>query len=225
MTPRPATRVLVLGSPGSGKTTLARTLATRTGLPLLHLDDEYWGPGWTRPDPRAWQQRLARMVAEDRWIIDGNYLPSIPTRAARAEVVIVIDAPPLLCVLRTIRRALRIRRGHHEPLPRRVREQAENGVRVRATRDFLPLVRKVIGFRSRDWWAVIASARANPESHLIVAVAAGVTGRRVKAQRCQLHRRGVPATVVPLTHIDPVLQAWTGPVELAPAAHQQSVMP
>lgn len=51
-------RVLIVGSPGAGKSTLAKKLAARTGLPLIHLDDLYWNPGWVKVEPVVWQQRL-----------------------------------------------------------------------------------------------------------------------------------------------------------------------
>jgi adenylate kinase family enzyme len=59
-------RVLVLGSPGSDKSTLARELAARSGLPLSHLDDEYWRRNWSRPDPAWWQRRQLEIAATER---------------------------------------------------------------------------------------------------------------------------------------------------------------
>lgn len=65
-------RVLVIGSPGSGKSTLATELAERTGLPLIHLDQEYWRAGWVEPPKAEWRQRVADLISRERWVMDGN---------------------------------------------------------------------------------------------------------------------------------------------------------
>jgi adenylate kinase family enzyme len=97
-------RVLVIGSPGSGKSTLATELARRTGLPLIHLDQEHWRAGWVEPDQDEWQRQVADLVARERWIMDGNYGGSLRTRLARADTVIDLQFPAWLCVWRVLKR-------------------------------------------------------------------------------------------------------------------------
>src|ERR1019366_2034763 len=84
-----ARRILILGSPGAGKTSFARLLPAMTGLPLVHLDDLYWAPDWFRPADDDWSRRLAAAAAEPAWIIDGNYAASLANRADRAEMALV----------------------------------------------------------------------------------------------------------------------------------------
>jgi adenylate kinase family enzyme len=97
-------RVLVIGSPGSGKSTLARELARRAGLPLVHLDQEYWRPGWVEPPLDEWQNQVIEFVGGDRWIIDGNYGGSLEPRLERADTVIDLQFPAWFCVWRIVRR-------------------------------------------------------------------------------------------------------------------------
>lgn len=97
-------RVLVVGSPGAGKSTFARELARRTGLPLVHLDREYHLPGWVEPPEADWRARIDQLVAGDRWIIDGNYGGSMDARLARADTAILLDYPTWLCLSRVVRR-------------------------------------------------------------------------------------------------------------------------
>ncbi len=102
-------RVLVIGSPGAGKSTFARALAERTGLPLIHLDAEYHLPGWTEPDESLWQTRVERLVGGERWIIDGNYGGSMHYRLTKADTAILLDYPTWLCLWRLIKRIVTLR--------------------------------------------------------------------------------------------------------------------
>ncbi|HWH18519.1 MAG TPA: topology modulation protein [Allosphingosinicella sp.] len=100
-------RVLVIGSPGAGKSTLAGVLAKRTGLPLFHLDQLYWRPGWVEPDKATWAAEVSSLIAQPRWIIEGNYGGTLPLRLGRADTVIHLDLPAPLCVIRVLKRVIR----------------------------------------------------------------------------------------------------------------------
>ncbi len=102
-------RVLVIGSGGAGKTTLALEVGEITGLPVVHLDKLHWGPGWTMPDARVWRRRLEDAMSADDWVLDGNYSGSLDMRLAKADTVLFIDFPPYLCVWRALRRAIQYR--------------------------------------------------------------------------------------------------------------------
>lgn len=97
-------RVLILGSPGAGKSTFARELAARTELPLIHLDCLYWRPNWIEPSADEWHARLASVLLEDTWIIDGNYGSTVDVRLKRADTAIVLDLPRWRCLMRAVKR-------------------------------------------------------------------------------------------------------------------------
>ncbi|MEY4237687.1 MAG: hypothetical protein RL339_288 [Pseudomonadota bacterium] len=97
-------RVLVIGSPGAGKSTLAHQLAARCGLPLFHLDKLFWLPGWVERDRDEGRTELAEVLAGKRWIIDGNYGSTMPMRIARADTVVWLDYPTSLCLGRVLKR-------------------------------------------------------------------------------------------------------------------------
>lgn len=101
----------MIGSPGSGKSTLAIALAAATGLPLIHLDREYWQAGWVEPERAEWTARATRLTEGSRWVIDGNYASSLQQRLARATSVVWLDLPTRVCLHGAIRRKLRYRRG------------------------------------------------------------------------------------------------------------------
>ncbi|MDR0906867.1 MAG: hypothetical protein LBN00_11995 [Oscillospiraceae bacterium] len=97
-------RIIVVGSPCSGKSTLARRLAARTGHTLIHLDMEFHQPNWV-PTPRPeWIAKQERLVAGERWIIDGNYNGTMELRFAAADLVIFLDVPRVVCIWRELRR-------------------------------------------------------------------------------------------------------------------------
>ena len=97
-------RILVIGSPGAGKSTLARELVAHTGLPLYNLDKLHWLPGWVERDRAEGLEELRRVLAQERWIIDGNYGSSLPERLTRADTVVWLDYPTQLCLARVFKR-------------------------------------------------------------------------------------------------------------------------
>lgn len=100
-------RVLVIGSGGAGKSTLAVRLGERLGLPVIHLDALYWRPGWVPTPPDEWDRRVAALGAGDAWVMDGNYGRTLDARLAACDAVVFLDLPRLLCAWRVVRRALR----------------------------------------------------------------------------------------------------------------------
>lgn len=100
-------RVAVVGPGGAGKTTFAAELGRRTGLPVIHLDRHYWQPGWVETPAEAWRTLQSELLAGDAWIVDGNYGATFDLRFARADTVIVLASPRLVCVARALRRSLR----------------------------------------------------------------------------------------------------------------------
>jgi adenylate kinase family enzyme len=104
-------RILVTGLTGSGKSTFSRALAARTGLPLIHLDLEFWKPGWVAPSDDEWQERQRQVLAGDAWIADGNYHETLDLRLERADTVVVLDTPWPRCSARAALRGVRATGG------------------------------------------------------------------------------------------------------------------
>ena len=66
-------RVIVTGMAGAGKSTFARQLSAKTGLPAIHLDVHFWKPGWVEPSDTEWRAVQSTLLAGEAWIADGNY--------------------------------------------------------------------------------------------------------------------------------------------------------
>lgn len=97
-------RVLVIGCSGAGKSTFARKLARRTGLPLVHLDQLYWLSGWREAPADLYARRLETALAGAQWIIDGSNSSTLPQRLERADTVIWLDLPRWRCLWRVSKR-------------------------------------------------------------------------------------------------------------------------
>lgn len=102
-------RIAVVGSGGAGKSTFARRLQERTGLPVIHLDREHWRPGWVETPADEWRVKVAHLVSGDRWIMDGNYGGTLELRVARADAVVFFDFPRATCLWGIVKR--RTKRG------------------------------------------------------------------------------------------------------------------
>jgi adenylate kinase family enzyme len=100
-------RVLVIGSGGAGKSTFATALGQRLGIPVVHLDAQYWRSGWVATPSEQWHARVAELVAGDRWIMDGNYGGTLTQRLAACDTVIFLDLPRTTCLWRVVRRTFR----------------------------------------------------------------------------------------------------------------------
>lgn len=97
-------RFIVVGSPGSGKSYFSRELHRLTGLPVVHLDVEYWNPGWVETPGEVWQEKVRLLTQEEEWIMDGNYAGTMEMRFLRADCVVYLRRPRLLCMLRILKR-------------------------------------------------------------------------------------------------------------------------
>lgn len=102
-------RILILGCSGSGKSTLARKLGELLELEVIHLDRYWWQPGWQQAPAEEWQEHLDRLLMKERWIMDGNYLPSLPIRLVHSDTVIFLDFPRPLCLWRIFKRRFQYR--------------------------------------------------------------------------------------------------------------------
>ena len=116
-------RIMVIGPCGAGKSTLARKLHVITELPLIHLDKEYWRPGWIETPQEEWIPRAKDLAARPKWIIDGNYGSSMDIRLERADMVVFLDRSTRVCFSRAMKRIIRgygrTRADMHEGCPER----------------------------------------------------------------------------------------------------------
>jgi adenylate kinase family enzyme len=121
-------RVVVVGSTGSGKTTLARQLSRLLDVPHTELDALNWEANWTAAPTDVFRQRTQDALKEDTWVVDGNYSAVRDLVWPRATVLIWLDYPLRVLLWRLLRRTLRRTLG---------KEELWNGNRERFITQFL----------------------------------------------------------------------------------------
>lgn len=97
-------KVIIIGCPGSGKTTFAENLNRCTELPLFYLDAIWHKPDRTHISRDEYDKRLAEIFELNEWIIDGNYSRTIEERIQRCDTVFLFDLPTEICIQGAIER-------------------------------------------------------------------------------------------------------------------------
>lgn len=91
-------KAIVIGCPGSGKSTFSRRLAEKTGLPLFYLDTIWHKPDKTNIERSEFDSIHEDILKKDRWIIDGNYSRTLESRYSRCDTVFLFDLPTEVCL-------------------------------------------------------------------------------------------------------------------------------
>ena len=86
-------KIIVIGCPGSGKTTFAEGLHAKIDIELFYLDAIWHKPDRTHISREEYDARLSEILALDRWIIDGNYSRTIEARLSACDTVFLFDLP------------------------------------------------------------------------------------------------------------------------------------
>jgi adenylate kinase family enzyme len=127
-------KIAIIGCGGSGKTHLANQLAALLDLPVTHLDAVYYDQNWNPLPPEQFAALQHDLVAQPRWLIEGNYASSLPIRLAACDTVVFLDLPAATCLLGIAQRRWRYRGGQH----------TKDGVYDRITWGF---IKYILGYR------------------------------------------------------------------------------
>lgn len=110
-------KVVIIGSPGAGKTTLAKILGSLLKINVFHLDRLFWKCGWEGISGDTRIDILQDIVQEKQWIIEGTYIKSSEPRLLAADNIIFLDISPIICLWRVIMRYHKYRKFRRRDLP------------------------------------------------------------------------------------------------------------
>ena len=99
-------RIMIIGCGGAGKSTLARQLGEKTGLPVIHLDKLFWRPGWVQITREEFDKLHREALMGEKWIMDGNFDRTMAERIKYCDTVIYLDFSRLTCLLGVAKRIL-----------------------------------------------------------------------------------------------------------------------
>jgi adenylate kinase family enzyme len=144
-------RIVVIGVAGSGKSTVARELSERLGVPHIELDSIFWQPNWTKLDDDEFEARVKTATASGGWIADGNYSDRIRQITwGAADTVVWLDQSRRLIMWQVIRRTIRrtssgveLWNGNRErPLRDQLSRDPAKSILLWAWRTYTPTKRK-----------------------------------------------------------------------------------
>ena len=91
-------KIIIIGSPGAGKSTFARKLRDTTGIPLYYLDMLWHKPDQTTISREEFDAKLNKILKQNSWIIDGNYQRTLEARIKECDTVFLMDFPLDVCI-------------------------------------------------------------------------------------------------------------------------------
>lgn len=91
-------KIIVIGSPGAGKSFFSQKLSIITKLPLYHLDMIYHKSDGTHISKEELDEGLKSIFKEEKWIIDGNYQRTLEMRLKECDTVFLLDFPTEICI-------------------------------------------------------------------------------------------------------------------------------
>ena len=99
-------RIMIIGCGGAGKSTLARQLGEKTGLPVVHLDKLFWRPGWEHISRDEFDALHREALMGEKWILDGNFDRTMEERMRYCDTVIYLDFSRFACLFGVAKRIL-----------------------------------------------------------------------------------------------------------------------
>ena len=99
-------RINVVGTAGSGKSTISKRIAQKLDVPYVQLDEIFWKPNWEESCDEEFFSKVEEIVSSDGWILDGNYTRTIPIKWKRVQMVVYLDLPFYIVLYRIVKRSL-----------------------------------------------------------------------------------------------------------------------
>lgn len=102
---QPISKINVIGTSGTGKSTFAKKLSEDLSIPYLEMDKIFWLPNWTWPTDEAFFSNLKQALDQPTWVLDGNYTRTVPIKWEKIDLVIWLDYSFPVTLFQAVKRA------------------------------------------------------------------------------------------------------------------------
>lgn len=110
-------KIIIIGGPGTGKSTLANNLARKLELPVYHLDAIHHLSNWKIRDKKERDEIILQKIEEPKWVIDGTYTSTLEKRIEKADLIIYLDFPTIVKLKNIFHRYLKNKGKQREEIP------------------------------------------------------------------------------------------------------------
>ena len=158
-------KIIIIGCPGSGKSTFSQRLNTVLNIPLFHLDMLYHNQDGTHITKEELEEKLKKIFKEnDEWIIDGNYQRTLEMRMRECDTIFLLDYPIGVCLAGAESRVGKKR----DDLPwveEKLDDEFKNGI-LNFSKEKLPQIYDLIEKYKDNKKVVIFKSREEAESYI-----------------------------------------------------------
>lgn len=110
-------KIIIIGGPGTGKSTLANNLGRKLELPVCHIDGIHHLENWKIRDKKQRDEIILKKIQEPKWIIDGTYTSTLEKRIEKSDLIIFLDYPTIIKLKNILQRYLKNKGKEKEEIP------------------------------------------------------------------------------------------------------------
>lgn len=157
-------KIIIIGSPGAGKSVFSRKLKDITDLPLYHLDMIYHKEDGTHISKEELEEKLRNIVKEESWIIDGNYQRTLELRLKECDTVFLLDFPTDICIKGAESR-IGVKRDDMPWVEEKLDEEFKNCI-INFSKEKLPQIYSLLDKYKKDTDIIIFKTREEADNYI-----------------------------------------------------------
>jgi adenylate kinase family enzyme len=160
-------KIVILGVSASGKSTFARKLGEKTGLPVTYMDALMWKPGWEYIGDEETVRLIKEASEKEQWVIEGYIDKQVRVDLFnKADTILYLDYPGWLSAWRYIKRTWIHRKNPRPELPGSPEKFSFKFLKIVFTKVEVYKIEKL--FKENDWSDKIIRFKSPKEADLFL---------------------------------------------------------